>query len=119
LALASVVQRFDMVLYDPSYTLEIKQTLTIKPKNFHIKAAARAGKSYSTSAITTQDHSTLAVGVTPDVIKDDAKHLYVAYGSNTGSCESFAQRIASAAQFKGKRCNSDCEVEVESFGLRL
>lgn len=106
LALASVIQRFDMELYDPSYTLELKQTLTIKPNHFYIKASARPGKTYATgmgpapappATKSTLERQAEAAG---EVVR---KRLYVAYGSNTGSCESFAQRIASVAQTRGIR----------------
>jgi cytochrome P450/NADPH-cytochrome P450 reductase len=102
LVLASVVQRFDMVLHDPSYSLELKQTLTIKPKNFYIKAAVRPGKRYAFGAAPSPDYSLSAPLVDAQSGKEGLKRLYVCYGSNTGSCESFAQRVASAAISKGE-----------------
>jgi cytochrome P450/NADPH-cytochrome P450 reductase len=36
--------------------------------------------------------------------------LYVLYGSNTGSCESFAQKIATAAPSYGMSCFPPCIV---------
>ncbi len=42
--LATIIQRFDIVMEDPSYTLQLKQTLTIKPLNFRIHAIPRTGK---------------------------------------------------------------------------
>ncbi|KAH7346150.1 P450 family fatty acid hydroxylase [Rhexocercosporidium sp. MPI-PUGE-AT-0058] len=41
LTTAMLLQSFDFRLNDPSYTLQIKQTLTIKPKNFFIHASLR------------------------------------------------------------------------------
>ena len=41
LVYASIVQKFDLEMVDPSYTLELHQSLTIKPKNFYIRASLR------------------------------------------------------------------------------
>jgi cytochrome P450 / NADPH-cytochrome P450 reductase len=42
---AMVLQRFSPEMADPSYELEIKSTLTIKPVGFYMKVRRRAGKS--------------------------------------------------------------------------
>ncbi|KAF7351739.1 Fatty acid hydroxylase [Mycena sanguinolenta] len=81
LVMASVIQKFDLSLVDPSYTLQIKQTLTVKPKGLYIHAAPRAGGGGA------------ATGVP----------FYVLYGSNTGTSEAFAQRIANEAPSYGFR----------------
>ena len=39
--MASIIQKFDLEMADPNYELEILQSLTIKPKNFRIKAKLR------------------------------------------------------------------------------
>lgn len=41
MALAMILQKFNFELADPDYELEIKQTLTLKPKNFFIHAIPR------------------------------------------------------------------------------
>ncbi|CDO70377.1 hypothetical protein BN946_scf184999.g17 [Trametes cinnabarina] len=41
IALATAMQKFDIVMHDPSYNLELKQSLTIKPKGFYIHAIPR------------------------------------------------------------------------------
>ena len=41
LVMASIIQKFDLEMVDPNYELEILQSLTIKPKNFRIKAKLR------------------------------------------------------------------------------
>ncbi|KAJ7851068.1 fatty acid hydroxylase [Mycena olivaceomarginata] len=104
LVLATVLQKFDLTVADPSYTLQIKQTLTIKPKGFHIHARPRAAKPlfYSTPS------SSLKVGsvqtdTTPAASTAALKPLYVFYGSNTGTSEAFAQRIANEAPSYGFR----------------
>src|ERR1700733_16303858 len=88
LAIASIVQKFDLSLVDPSYTLELKQALTIKPKGLMIRAALRttpcrlsAAPSSSlkvgdikTHQPASHQHAGAADGTTP---------LYILYGSNT------------------------------------
>ena len=106
IALAMVIQKFDITMDDPSYTLEIKQQLTVKPKGFYCHAIPRAR---SSSPIAVAPTSPL-VGL-PQVSQGaqtsaesgtEAKHkLYVAYGSNTGTSQTFAQRIASEAPRHG------------------
>ncbi|TBU21312.1 bifunctional P-450:NADPH-P450 reductase [Dichomitus squalens] len=106
IALAMVIQKFDIAMDDPSYTLEIKQQLTVKPKGFYCHAIPR---NRSSSPIAVAPTSTL-VGL-PQVSqassketepKVEPKHkLYVAYGSNTGTSQTFAQRIASEAPRRG------------------
>jgi cytochrome P450/NADPH-cytochrome P450 reductase len=106
LAIASIVQKFDLSLVDPSYTLELKQALTTKPKGLTIRAALRTTP-YRLSAAPS---SSLKVG---DIkahqpashqharAADGTMPLYILYGSNTGTSEAFAQRIASDASVYG------------------
>lgn len=104
--MASIIQRFDLSLVDPSYTLDYQQSITIKPKNFRIRAAVRsdaaphrlaASPSTPLQAAQGSPANSTAIGDAP------VKPLYVLYGSNTGTSESFAQRIASDAVSYGKR----------------
>ncbi|KAJ7772252.1 fatty acid hydroxylase [Mycena metata] len=104
--LATVIQKFDLSLADPSYTLQLKQSLTIKPMGFHIYARRRsdnptfyATPSSSLKTGTVQTVSSSARNVDPAAMKP----LYVFYGSNTGTSEAFAQRIANEAPSYGFR----------------
>ncbi|KAF7367847.1 Fatty acid hydroxylase [Mycena sanguinolenta] len=107
LVLATVFQKFDLTMADPGYSLEIKQTLTIKPKGFYIHARRRTDKPtfYATPSsnlkvgATTTAHEGPTVPVTTSALKP----LYVFYGSNTGTSEAFAQRIANEAPSYGFR----------------
>ena len=106
LALVTVIQHFDLLMHDPSYELELKQTLTIKPHNFFIHAVPRKGRTRllatPSSALLSQDASTSHERDGSSVNGGDgSKPLYVLYGSNTGTSESFAQRLASAASAHG------------------
>ncbi|KAF7367846.1 Fatty acid hydroxylase [Mycena sanguinolenta] len=113
LVLASVFQKFDLTMVDPGYSLAIKQTLTVKPKGFYIHARRRTDKPtfYATPS------SNLKVGATtthesPTVPATTAalKPLYVFYGSNTGTSEAFAQRIANEAPSYGTSLDSHSSV---------
>ncbi|KAJ8488103.1 hypothetical protein ONZ45_g14089 [Pleurotus djamor] len=103
LVLVSIFQRFDLFLADPSYTLELKQALTIKPKDLYIKATPR-NKPRLYQAPTSLPRPT-APGhqASPFTVRssEPIKRLYVLYGSNTGTCESFAQRVVDDAPAHG------------------
>lgn len=102
--MASIVQKFDLVMDDPSYDLRLKQALTIKPDGFYIRAIPRAGKH---ALVAPRSSTLLSHGTTvpkPVSVSSDGAQkqpLYVLYGSNTGTAESFAQRIASEAPTHG------------------
>ncbi|KAJ6488891.1 fatty acid hydroxylase [Mycena sanguinolenta] len=106
LIIASVVQRFDLALVDPSYTLRIKETLTIKPEGLYIRATLRNTgvhlyASPSSTLMTSRDSAP-----TPKVVavpQGTGLPFYVLYGSNTGTSEAFAQRIANEAPSYGFR----------------
>jgi cytochrome P450 / NADPH-cytochrome P450 reductase len=42
--MVSIVQKFDLEMVDPSYTLEFRQSLTIKPKDFFIRPSLRTSQ---------------------------------------------------------------------------
>ena len=98
LVLAMILQRFE--LFDHSnYELSIKETLSIKPDEFTIKARLRDDVERLGSG------STGAEGASEeDQTARVAKHgtpLTVLFGSNLGSSESFARELAQRAEFKG------------------
>jgi cytochrome P450 / NADPH-cytochrome P450 reductase len=109
LVVAAIIQKFDLSLADPSYTLQLKSALTIKPKDFHIRAAVRRGREHvgllgnresTKSKEGGMAAAAAAVGATS--VKEDAQVVYVLYGSNSGSSEAFAQRLAGDAATHGK-----------------
>ena len=93
---------------DPTYTLQLKQTLTIKPKDFYIHAIPRKDKPRIIAAPSTVISQAMGIpsgGGSPLASRNTEKPgqpLYVLYGSNTGSSEAFAQRIASDAASHGE-----------------
>ncbi|KAL7623677.1 hypothetical protein AAE478_005229 [Parahypoxylon ruwenzoriense] len=109
LAIAMLLQNFNFVLDDPGYSLSIKQTLTIKPKGFRMRATLRDGLTASQlenrlagkevpveplNGLTLKDSAKTTDG-------DGGKPITVLYGSNSGTCESLAQRVASDASRHG------------------
>ncbi|THU85308.1 fatty acid hydroxylase [Dendrothele bispora CBS 962.96] len=109
LVMASVVQKFDLFFVDPSYNLELQMNLTVKPKNFHIRARPRnLGPSLyaspSSNLLQAQNQNKTNVAATSAAASSTGGSkvpLYVLYGSNTGSSESFAQRISNNAVSHG------------------
>lgn len=98
LVLGMLLQRFE--LFDHSdYSLDIKETLSIKPDEFMIKARMRS------------DVERGGANVPPDVeahskapsarIPSHGTPLLVLYGSNLGSSESFARELAQRGEFGG------------------
>lgn len=103
LVVALILQNFDMRMDDPNYELRIVQTLTIKPKDFFMRATLRPGL----TATGLQERLLGSVG-TAEVgggsrytdKEQDTKSkvdLQILYGSNTGTCEALARKLASQA----------------------
>jgi hypothetical protein len=103
MCLATIFQKFDFTPGDPSYSLQLLQTLTLKPKGFTFHAIPREGAlSFSVAAASSKADTGAKPG--KDVVgnaSDSGKPFYVFYGSNTGSCEGFAQDLASGATSRG------------------
>lgn len=106
LIMAMLLQNFNFVLDDPNYNLKLKQTLTIKPNGFHMRAILRDGLT------ATELEHRLAGKEPPKAAQKngaanvsgssgEAKKLTILYGSNSGTCESLAQRLASDAPNHG------------------
>ncbi|KAJ2997809.1 hypothetical protein NUW58_g531 [Xylaria curta] len=106
LALAMLFQNFNFVMHDPTYNLAIKQTLTIKPDNFFMRAIIRDGLSP-----TQLEHRLAGRGFLEESSKSQTEEssgtvakgqkITILYGSNSGTCESLAQRLASDASRHG------------------
>lgn len=108
MTIVTILQRFDLVLHDPTYELELKQTLTVKPHHFLIHALPRAGRSHllavPSSALlqsAAEPASAIAEKTVASEFASGKQPLYALYGSNSGSCEAFAHRIAQAALAHG------------------
>jgi cytochrome P450/NADPH-cytochrome P450 reductase len=107
LTMAMLLQNFNFVMHDPTYNLAIKQTLTIKPDNFLMRAIIRDGLTP-----TQLEHRLAGRGLVQEPSKVQAEEassnstgkgrsMTVLYGSNSGTCEALAQRLASDASRHG------------------
>jgi cytochrome P450/NADPH-cytochrome P450 reductase len=101
LAIGMILQRFKLIDVD-RYQLQLKETLTIKPEGFKIKVRARdarergafggAAANAATTAAATVSARKLLAHNTP---------LLVLYGSNLGTAEDLATRVADLAGVNG------------------
>jgi cytochrome P450 / NADPH-cytochrome P450 reductase len=102
LALAMILQRFDLTEVDPGYKLKVAETLTLKPYGFRIRARRRGEvAARPRSAVPSAPQRSLTVKSTMGHMPEAATALLVLYGSNSGSCEAFAKRIAGEATAQG------------------
>jgi cytochrome P450/NADPH-cytochrome P450 reductase len=104
MVMAMILQNFDMQLDDPAYQLRIKQTLTIKPKDLFIRVNLREGspteldqKIHSNNQAADPKQQPKQATTAPSSTKIARENIFIAYGSNTGTCQAFAQRLASDA----------------------
>lgn len=101
---AMMLQRFDLIEDDPSYQLQVAETLTLKPRGFRIRVKRRDDAS-SKPRGTPLPHAVAAqpapAAAALQAAGGQATPLLVLYGSNTGSAEAFAGRIAGEAQAHG------------------
>ena len=98
LALGLILQRFDLVDVH-RYQLKMKETLTIKPEGFRIKAKPRAQRPRSTASAPAPHAATSAPA--PVARPNHNTPLLVLYGSNLGTAEEYAHRLAETAEING------------------
>ena len=98
LALGMILQRFDLI--DPHrYQLKLKETLTVKPEGFRIKARLRADRPQASPSAP----AAAAVAAPPPPVARPTHNtpLLVLYGSNLGTAEEYAHRLAETAEING------------------
>ena len=100
LALAMILQRFDIEAADPDYRLAVAETLTLKPAGFFMRARRRRAPA---RPVVRRKEAAPAVARTCPVAAPAGPGvpLLVIYGSNFGSSEAFARRIAAEAAAHG------------------
>jgi len=103
LAVATVLQTFNVTKDSPSYQLQIRTSLTIKPTDFFIRARLRdpdfvhrIGTPGTQTPQDTQRDSQPNKAAKSEV-KSNLPPLDILFGSNTGTCEALAQALASEA----------------------
>ena len=103
LTLALILQNFNLRMDDPSYQLQVKQTLTIKPDHFFMRATLREG--IDPVKLEKKIHAGLEEQqVKPKTIvaTGEAKNpMTILYGSNSGTCEGLSQTLAINAAAHG------------------
>lgn len=117
LVMVMLLQNFNFVLR-PGYDLKIKQTLTIKPGNMTMRAILRDGLTPTTlerrlnGTATASDHAATTKNGAAGANSSDGKSgtpMTILYGSNSGTCEALAQRVATDAAGHGFRATKiDC-----------
>lgn len=109
LAVAMILQNFDVQLDDHNYVPEVVQSLTIKPKDLFIRAALRPGITATVLAHRLRSSETLTD--TKEVVpaSEDAGEMEVQieilYGSNSGTCQALAQRLSARAAQRGMKAS--------------
>ena len=102
LAIGMILQRFKLIDVN-RYQMHLKETLTIKPDGFKIKVRPRADKERGAHA--GRATATAAVSTTAaPVARARPGHntpLLVLYGSNLGTAEELATRVADLAEVNG------------------
>ncbi|OQE13376.1 hypothetical protein PENFLA_c049G03259 [Penicillium flavigenum] len=109
LVVALVLQTFDLVADDPSYELHIKETLTIKPDGFRVRATLRHGQSATRlSQRRMSEGATLSLASSAHVTVNGNEQQAATgepvsffYGSNSGTCKALAHRLASTMMARG------------------
>ena len=106
LVLGMILQRFKLIDHT-RYRLTLKETLTVKPDQFRIKVRRRTDRDRAVTGravATTSTGATVAARVAPAARDSRPGHqtpLHVLYGSNLGTAEEVARRIAEAGEGQG------------------
>jgi cytochrome P450/NADPH-cytochrome P450 reductase len=103
LAIGMILQRFKLIDHH-RYQMVLKETLTIKPDGFKIKVRQRSDKdrgAYTGRATTTAAASTAAPTPRARTRPGHNTPLLVLYGSNLGTAEELATRVADLAEVNG------------------
>lgn len=113
LCVAMMFQNFNFTMADPNYTLEIQETMTIKPKNFFMRTSLRHDmtpteleQALAGRAGDHQHHHAAVKNAEASKASATGKPLAVFYGSNSGTCEALAQRVAADAPRHGFRATT-------------
>jgi cytochrome P450 / NADPH-cytochrome P450 reductase len=90
-------------MHDPDYTLKIKHTLTIKPLDFFMTARLRTEGVVLTPAphVTEKDAPGASMRKENEHDIGSSRRLAIFFASNSGSCEAFAQQLATDATARG------------------
>lgn len=111
MATAILMQKLEFSFVDPEWKMTTKQTAVLKPHNLFMHAKLRGGADvvslqrdlFHGSGDSSSGASTLYPG--EEANGDGAlQPMSIFYGSNTGTCESLAERLAVFARQRGFKC---------------
>ena len=102
LAIGMILQRFKLIDVN-RYQMVLKETLTIKPDGFKIKVRARSERDRGAYAGRTATTPAVAAASAPRARTRPGHNtpLLVLYGSNLGTAEELATRVADLAEVNG------------------
>lgn len=100
LALGMILQRFHLIDHK-RYQMHLKETLTIKPDGFKIKARPRTDAERGKAAVAAVASSAQGGLSAPRARPGHNTPLLVLYGSNLGTAEELAARVADLATVNG------------------
>ena len=102
LALGMILQRFRLIDHQ-RYQLHLKETLTMKPEGFKIKVRPREDRDRAAFVGGPAARSVPAAAATPAVVARPGHNtpLLLLYGSNLGTAEELATRVADLAEVNG------------------
>ncbi|KMW44383.1 cytochrome P450 [Ralstonia insidiosa] len=99
LALAVILQRF--ALSDPhDYAFHIKETLTLKPDGFRLRARLRNARERLLVSVPSQANAA-ADADTQTTLAGGGEPMHVLYGGSLGTCQDIAEQIAATASRAG------------------
>ncbi|EPE06594.1 bifunctional p-450 nadph-p450 reductase [Ophiostoma piceae UAMH 11346] len=109
LVMAMLLQNFNFRFDDPSYQLHIKETLTIKPDGFYMRAQLRDGltatkleRRLAGSAAGSSEYGKADQAASADLdASSELRPMSIYYGSNSGTCEAMANRVGADAPHHG------------------
>ncbi|TQN65714.1 Bifunctional cytochrome P450/NADPH--P450 [Colletotrichum shisoi] len=115
IAMAMLLQNFNFTMDDPNYQLKVAESLTIKPTGFYMRAALRNGMSPTEleQKLAGRGANKMSLPSRPSahtngpmtngnkVTDASGKPIGIYYGSNSGTCEALAQRLAANAKTHG------------------
>ncbi|KAL0942749.1 fum6p [Colletotrichum truncatum] len=118
MVMAMLLQHFDFEMDDPSYNLKVQQTLTIKPEGFKMRArlryGRRAGDLFKCQSTVRQDPTNSR----NSKLGNHSGHpLTILYGSNTGTGEALALRLAGDATAAGFHAQTVVEMNAATDKL--
>ncbi|KAK5996698.1 Fatty acid omega-hydroxylase [Cladobotryum mycophilum] len=99
---AMLLQNFTFEMADPTYKLRIKENLTLKPGES--TGSSEPSKSTPASSLASQN-------------TNGKKPMTILYGSNSGTCESLAYRLAADAALRGFYARTVAPMDTASKNL--